>query len=99
MRAKRPFNPHYAITASRPVLGAAVTAIVPKLTNLRVYQVDQQIDVIGVGKTGAGIDVQTGEGKVVGQADLQNRQVPLQPLLLVNHQVRPAAANRFHRCR
>ncbi len=43
-----------------------------------------------------GVDVQAGESKVVGQADLQHGQVTLQPLLLVDHQVSPATTDRFH---
>ena len=42
-------------------------------------QVGQQFHIICMGKAGPGINVQTGEGKVVGQAELQNGQIALLP--------------------
>src|SRR3990172_3708806 len=49
-----------------------------------------------MGKAGASVDLQTRECVVVGEADLQDRQVSLEPLLLIDHQVSPAAADRFY---
>ena len=42
------------------------------LADLLFHQISQQIDVIGVQESRAGVDVQAGESVVVGQADLQN---------------------------
>ena len=66
------------------------------LADLLTNQVDQKIDVFCMGKASAGVDVQTGEGKVVGQADLKEGQIALQPLLLVNNQVGPSTADRLN---
>ena len=56
-------------------------------------QVSQQIDIIRVREARAGIDLQSREGIIVGQADLENREVTLQPLLLIDDQIGPTAAN------
>ncbi len=52
-----------------------------------------------MGKAGAGIDMQAGEEVVVGQADLQDGQITLKPLLLVVDQVGPPATDGLNRGR
>ncbi len=47
------------------------------LPDLLLNQWSQDLDIILVGKTGAGIDLQAGEGIVIGQAKLQDCHIAL----------------------
>ena len=54
------------------------------LANLLFNQWGQHLDIIFVAKARACINLQTREAVVVGEADLQNAEVALQPLLLID---------------
>src|SRR3990170_1799229 len=66
------------------------------LTNLLLNQRSQNFDIVLVGKARASVDLQASESIVISQTQLKNGHVTLQELLLVDHQVGPAAADGFH---
>src|SRR4030067_1447493 len=66
------------------------------LANLLLHQCGQLLDIICVSTACTSIDLQTGETVVMRETNLQYAEVALQVLLLVNHQLEPATANRFN---
>ena len=64
------------------------------LANLRLDQRSECSEIAFGDKTRARIDLQTGEMIYLGQAELQNAEIALQVLLLVAHQLQPAALDR-----
>ena len=69
----------------------------PPLPDQPLDERDQRPDVGLVDDPRSGVDVQPGELVDLRQACLENRQVALQPLLLVEDQVGPAALDRVDR--
>src|SRR5206468_2766430 len=63
------------------------------LSDLLFHQRGQELDIPLVGKSAAGVDVQSCVSVEFGQADLQDGQVTLQPRLLVNDEVDPSTPN------
>src|SRR5579859_5214302 len=57
----------------------------------------QDIDIVFGDKARARIDVQTGEAVLLGQADLEDGHVALQPYLLVIHETDPAILDTLDR--
>ena len=53
----------------------------------------QHFNIVCIGKARARVDLQAGEAIVVGETDLQNAKVSLQPLLLIDHQIKIAGAD------
>jgi len=66
------------------------------LANLLRNQWGQLVDIVFATKARARIDHQAGKAIILRQADLQNAEIPLQPLLLVDHQLEPAALDRLN---
>src|SRR5450759_3567191 len=62
-----------------------------RLADFLGRQRGQEVNIALVGEAAAGVDVQAGEGVLLGQAQLQDRQVALQVRLLVDDQLGPAA--------
>lgn len=63
---------------------AAPSAEYP-LSDLLLNKRGQRFDVVFADQTGPGVNVQTGETVLLGEADLHNRQVALQVGLLIEH--------------
>ena len=53
------------------------------------------VDVLGVDEGAGGVDVEPGEAELLGQADVEDRQIALQVGLLVDHQVLEAFLDRL----
>ena len=64
------------------------------LADSRLDQRSECIDIALVDKTCGRIDIQTTEMIYLAQADLKNAEIALQILLLVDHQLQPAALDR-----
>ena len=63
----------------------------PTLADLLLHQGSQLIDIVLIREASARIDLQASKAVVLAQTDLQHAEVTLQPLLLIDDQLQPAA--------